>query len=99
MDRTTRERRPAVATTLDMADAMIAAKTRAQAPIRRSPRLSAGTSSTRLSYRGIDRQRTSQKNSEKMNPRLWLKDYRLACQAGEADSDYFIIRKPPLVLG
>jgi hypothetical protein len=54
VDRTTRERRPAMATTLDMADAMIAAKTRAQAPIRRSPRLSVGTSSTRLSYRGID---------------------------------------------
>jgi hypothetical protein len=56
VDGTTRERRPAVATTLDVIDTMTVAKTRAQAPIRRSPRLSAGTSSTRLSYHGIDRQ-------------------------------------------
>jgi hypothetical protein len=27
-----------------------------------------------------------------MNPCLWLKDYRLACRAGGADSDYIIIR-------
>jgi hypothetical protein len=33
-----------------------------------------------------------------MNPSLWLEDYRLACWAGGADSDYFIIRNLPLFL-
>ena len=33
-----------------------------------------------------------------MNPELWLKDYRLACQDGGADNDYFIIRNLPLFL-
>ena len=33
-----------------------------------------------------------------MNPDLWLEDYRLACEAGGADSDYFIIRNLPLFL-
>jgi hypothetical protein len=33
-----------------------------------------------------------------MNPGLWLKDYRFACQAGIADSDSFIIRNLPLFL-
>jgi hypothetical protein len=32
------------------------------------------------------------------NPGLWLKDYRLACQAGGVDSDSFIIRNLPLFL-
>jgi hypothetical protein len=32
------------------------------------------------------------------NPDLWLEDYRLACQAGGADDDYFIIRNLPLFL-
>jgi hypothetical protein len=38
------------------------------------------------------------KYSEEMNPGLWLKNYQLACQAGGADSDYFIIRNLPLFL-
>ena len=33
-----------------------------------------------------------------MNPKLWLEDYRLACQAGGADNDDFIIRNLPLFL-
>jgi hypothetical protein len=33
-----------------------------------------------------------------MNPSLWLEDYRLACRAGGANSDYFIIRNLPLFL-
>ena len=32
------------------------------------------------------------------NPGLWLKDHRLACQAGGADNDDFIIRNLPLFL-
>ena len=32
------------------------------------------------------------------NPGLWLEDYRLACQAGGADSDNFIIGNLPLFL-
>jgi hypothetical protein len=38
------------------------------------------------------------KYSGETNPRLWLEDYRLACQAGDADSDYFIISNLPLFL-
>ena len=38
------------------------------------------------------------KYSGEMNPRLWLEDYRLACQAGGADNDDFIIRNLPLFL-
>jgi hypothetical protein len=34
----------------------------------------------------------------KTNPRLWLEDYRLACQVGGADSDSFIIHNLPLFL-
>ena len=33
-----------------------------------------------------------------MNLELWLEDYRLACQAGGADTDDFIIRNIPLFL-
>jgi len=33
-----------------------------------------------------------------MNPGLCLEDYRLACQAGRADNDDFIIRNLPLFL-
>ena len=38
------------------------------------------------------------KYSREMNPGLWLKDYRLACQASGADNDDFIIRNLPLFL-
>jgi hypothetical protein len=38
------------------------------------------------------------KYSWETNPGLWLKDYRLTCQAGGVDSDYFIIRNLPLFL-
>ena len=38
------------------------------------------------------------KYSGETNPELWLEDYRLACQAGGADSDNFIIRNLPLFL-
>ena len=38
------------------------------------------------------------KYSRETNPRLWLKDYRLAYQAGGADNDDFIIRNLPLFL-
>ena len=36
------------------------------------------------------------KYSGETNPGLWLKDYRLACQAGGADNDDFIIHNLPL---
>ena len=32
------------------------------------------------------------------NPSLWLEDYQLACRAGGADNDYFIIRNLPFFL-
>ena len=38
------------------------------------------------------------KYSGETNPGLWLDDYRLACQAGGADSDSFIIHNLPLFL-
>ena len=38
------------------------------------------------------------KYSGETNPRLWLEDYRLACQASGADNDDFIIRNLPLFL-
>ena len=33
-----------------------------------------------------------------MNTKLWLEDYRFACQAGGADNDDFIIHNLPLFL-
>jgi hypothetical protein len=33
-----------------------------------------------------------------MDPRLWLDDYRLGCQAGRADDELFIIHNLPLFL-
>ena len=38
------------------------------------------------------------KYSRETNPRLWLEDYQLACHAGGADSDNFIIHNLPLFL-
>ena len=38
------------------------------------------------------------KYSRETNPRLWLEDYRLACQADGADNDNFIIRNLLLFL-
>ena len=38
------------------------------------------------------------KYSGKTNPKLWLADYRLACQLGGADDDLLIIRNLPLLL-
>ena len=38
------------------------------------------------------------KYSGETNLGLWLEDYRLACQAGGADNDDFIIRNLPLFL-
>ena len=38
------------------------------------------------------------KYSRETNLRLWVKDYRLVCQAGGADNDDFIIYKLPLFL-
>ena len=38
------------------------------------------------------------KYSGETNPELWLEDYRLACQAGGASDDNFIIRNLPLFL-
>ena len=38
------------------------------------------------------------KYSREINPKLWLEDYRLACQASGADSDNFIICNLPLFL-
>jgi hypothetical protein len=39
-----------------------------------------------------------QKYVGEMNPGLWLEDYQLACQAGDADGDAFIILKVHLAL-
>ena len=38
------------------------------------------------------------KYSRETNPRLWLEDYQLACQADGADNDDFIIHNLPLFL-
>ena len=38
------------------------------------------------------------KYSSETNPKLWLADYRLACQLGGADDDLLIIRNLPLLL-
>ena len=38
------------------------------------------------------------KYSRETNPELWLKDYQLACQAGGANNDDFIIRNLPLFI-
>jgi hypothetical protein len=38
------------------------------------------------------------KYNGEMDPRVWLNDYRLACQLGEATSDEVIIRNLPLHL-
>ena len=38
------------------------------------------------------------KYSRETNPKLWLEDYQLACHAGGADSDNFIILNLPLFL-
>jgi hypothetical protein len=35
----------------------------------------------------------------KTNPSVWLKDYRLACKAGGADDDIFIIQFLPHLPG
>jgi hypothetical protein len=43
-------------------------------------------------------ERTSRSTPERRNPGLWLEDYRLACQAGGADGDAFIIHNLPLYL-
>jgi hypothetical protein len=64
-------------------------------------------SGTRLFSRGIRtasfpqrfRQPTSiDKYNGKMDPRVWLNDYRLACQLGGATTDEVIIRNLPLHL-
>jgi hypothetical protein len=39
-----------------------------------------------------------EKYARETNLGLWLKDYWLACQAGGADGDAFIIRNLPLYL-
>jgi hypothetical protein len=33
------------------------------------------------------------------NPSVWLEDYRLACHAGGATDDLFVIKNMPLYLG
>jgi hypothetical protein len=38
------------------------------------------------------------KYSEDANPSVWLKDFRIACHAGGADDDTFIIQYIPLYL-
>jgi hypothetical protein len=38
------------------------------------------------------------KYDRKTNPSVWLEDYRLACRAGGADSDMFIIQFLPFYL-
>ena len=39
-----------------------------------------------------------QKYNGETDPNVWLEDYRLACRAGGADDDLFIIRNLPLYL-
>jgi hypothetical protein len=73
IDGMTRERRPTVATTLVVAGATTAIRTRAQALIYWGPRLLAGTSSTWLSRRGIDCQQTSQSTLGKRTPNYGLR--------------------------
>jgi hypothetical protein len=35
----------------------------------------------------------------KMNPSVWLEDFRLACRAGGANDDFFIIQYLPICVG
>jgi len=69
----TREREVATAITLIVADATIVARTKARALAYRGLRPLANTSSMPSSHHGTDRQPSS-------HSRLWLEDYRLACQ-------------------
>ena len=39
------------------------------------------------------------KYTEDTNPDVWLEDYRLACRAGGANNDRFIIQYLPICLG
>jgi hypothetical protein len=36
------------------------------------------------------------KYTEEMNSAIWLEDFQLACRAGGADDDYFIIQYVPI---
>jgi hypothetical protein len=39
------------------------------------------------------------KYTRETNPAVWLEDFRLACWAGGADDDYFIIQYLPICIG
>ena len=87
-----------MATTLIMVDAMTAVRTKARAPTCRDLRPLADTSSAPSFHYGTDHQPISQNTLGETNPGLWLKDYRLACQASGVNNDDFIIRNLPLFL-
>ena len=83
-----------MATTRVVVDATTAARTEARVLTYRDLRRSAATSSTPR-YRPPT---NIPKYSGETNPGLWLKYYRLVCQAGGVDNDDFIIRNLPLFL-
>ena len=39
------------------------------------------------------------KHTRETNPDIWLEDYRLACRAGGANEDLFVIQYLPICLG
>ena len=92
VDKAMRERKPATATTL------IAAEERSPSPDLPGPQ-AFGRHILNTAFSPRYRPPTNiSKYSGEMNPGLWLEDYRLACQAGGAYSDSFIIRNGPLFL-
>jgi hypothetical protein len=94
----TRRMVPAVATTLAGTAATIAGRTGAHHLNSQDHGSSAKTYATHRSPARFRQPANITKSSKETNPELWLDDYRLACQLGNADDDRFIIRNLPLFL-
>ena len=87
-----------MATTLVMADAMIAHEDQSLSPDLSGPQ-AFGRHILNAACPPWYRPPTNiLKYSEETNSRLWLEDYWLACQADGADNDDFIIRNLPLFM-
>ena len=88
---------PLTATTLDVVVATIAERIGARHRSLRAPVCSVGKSALLRPPR-FRQPITLTKYSGETDPRLWLNDYRLACQLGGATDDAVIICKLPLHL-
>jgi hypothetical protein len=91
-------RRCAEATTPGVGDATIAGRIGVSRPNHPVRRLSAGPYDERHSRPGSEPRLPSQSTRGETRPKLWLADYRLACQMGGTDDDNLIIRNLPLFL-